>query len=310
MHQDTLADYGIPLLQLLDEQIARHPDSAELYFKRAEALQKLGNSGKARADAAEAIRKDSFRAAYYRLLAEIYFASEEFTRALQTLETGRQKLPDDVSLMLETAKYYYIIGEKQKSIRLLDSVLMKNISNPYAYFYKGMIFKEIGDTSRAISSFQTAIEQNPGYYEAYMQLGLLFSKKNDPVAIDYFSNALKIDSTSEEALYGMALFYQNQGNYKQAKQLYRKMIMQFPQGKRAFYNMGYIYFLEDSLDKAERNFDLALKVAPDYTEAYYMLGLCAERKNQTETARYYYRQSLNLKPDYQLALDGLQRVDK
>ncbi len=300
----------IPLIRELEDKIAQSPDSAELYYQRGSAYFELGNISKAQTDAARAISMDSLQAKYYSLLAKIYFEKEEFTRAVQVLEKAHQLLPDDIDLMLHAARYYYVIGEGQRSITLLDSVLMKNVFNPQAYFYKGMIFKEIGDTAKAISNFQTAAEQDPKVYEAYMQLGLMFSAKKDRIAVDYFNNALKVDSNSQEAQYGIGMFYQNIEDYSKAKEAYRRMIIRFPQSKLAYYNMGYIYFQEDSMDKAERSFEHALEVAPDYTEAYYMRGLCAERKKDSKSAEYYYRQALNLNPGYKLALDGIQRLEK
>lgn len=299
----------IPLIQNLTAKISEKPNDPELHFARAKAYMELGNHINAMKDINEAIRLDSTAGEYYIELAEIHFSKQEYTRAITALETGCKNDPDNIDLMLELARYQLYAGERQKSIQLLDDVLRKNVSNAEAYFLKGMIFKEIGDTAKAISNFQTSVEQNPKYYQSYMQLGLLLTKKKDTLALDYLNNALKLDPSSYEARYAIAMYHQEMNENEKAIELYNQMIMDFPQEKDAYYNIGYIHFQMDSVDKASRDFDRAIAVAPDYADAYYMRGLCAEVKKDFNNARHYYHQALKLNPEHRLALAGLQRTE-
>jgi tetratricopeptide (TPR) repeat protein len=50
---------------------------------------------------------------------------------------------------------------RQEAINEINEVLKLEKSNPKAYYLKGVIYKESGDTSLAVSSFMTAIEQDP-----------------------------------------------------------------------------------------------------------------------------------------------------
>jgi len=173
-----------------------------------------------------------------------------------------------------------------------------------------LISNEIGDTSKAISNLQTAVEQDPNMHDAYMQLGLLHSTKNDDLALDYFDNALEVDSNSVDALYGKAMFHQERSNYAKAKKFYKDIIEIEPQYGKAFYNIGYICFQQDSLAKAFRHFNIATNVSPDYAEAYYMKGLTAESQGDHEKAKRNYRQALGIKPDYELAQKGMKRINE
>ena len=63
-------------------------------------------------------------------------------------------------------------GNARKQSKLkIDETIAKG------YFLKGMCYKESGDTTRAISSFQTACEQDNQYYDAYVETGRLFAAK-------------------------------------------------------------------------------------------------------------------------------------
>lgn len=298
----------IPVIQNLTKQIEIDNDNPDLFYERAVAYFQLGNSMNALGDVAKALQFDSTNAEYYVLLGEIYFKQQEYTRAINALEKGYVIAPDDTALLLLYAKYALMVGEREKSITLLDETLKKNMFNSQAYFLKGLLFKEIGDTAKSISNFQTAVEQNPRYYEAYMQLGLLFSKKKNKLALDYFNNALKIDSSSHEAKYAIAMYHQEMKEYASALAMYRKFILDFPQDKEAYYNTGYIYFQMDSIEKATRSFERAIGVAPDYADAYYMRGLCAEAVKDFKNAKYFYQQTVNLNSEHKLALDGINRL--
>ena len=71
-----------------------------------------------------------------------------------------------------------------------------------------MIFKEVGDTAKAVSSFQTAVENNPDYYEAYLQLGMLYYSILDPLALNYLDNAINLNPKSVIGLYTKAMYFQ------------------------------------------------------------------------------------------------------
>jgi tetratricopeptide (TPR) repeat protein len=174
---------------------------------------------------------------------------------------------------------------------------------------KGLIFKEIGNKEKAISNFQTAIEQNPDLYEAYMQLGLMNETQDKKRAMSYYDNALRVDTNSSEARYAKAMIFQNQNDFENAKLVYRELISKDPQFEQAIYNLGYIYFQQDSIDKAQRHFEMAIKVNPAYPDAVYMMGLCEESKKNYPRALYFYKQTLNLDDKHALALKGMKRLN-
>ena len=83
---------------------------------------------------------------------------------------------------------------------LVNDVLKLDKTNANAYFTKGMIYHYLGNKSLAISSYQTAIEMDADYYDAYMNLGLLFSEQNDINAIEYYNSAIDIFPSSIDSI--------------------------------------------------------------------------------------------------------------
>ena len=171
-----------------------------------------------------------------------------------------------------------------------------------------MNYKEIGDTAKAISSFQTAIEQEPDYYDAYMQVGLLMSFQKNDLALEYLNNALRLDSNSMEVFYAIAMHYQNKGEYQTAIQVYKDAINIDPQFEHAFHNIGYIYLDLDSIDKAFKFLNLAIQVSPSYALAYYHRGKCHEINGDYRDAMMDYQQALNFDPDLLMAREDLHKL--
>ncbi len=295
-------------LMKLNEHIQLQPQNPELFYARANEFLRLNMPEKSFPDIFRAMQLDSTRAKYYITLSELYFNQRELIRAINALEKGNAEEPENTDVLLLLCKYHLYLKDYDKAIVYADNVLKINSGIAEAYFLKGLIFKEIGMKDKALSSFQTAVEQNPEMYEAYMQLGLLTEEKDKKRAIAYYENALRIDSNSTEARYAKAMVFQQQKQYEKAKEVYREIIITDYQFERAPYNLGYIYFQQDSLEKAIRHFEMAIDIQPYYDDAFYMLGLCEEVLGNYKEAEYFFVQCLNITPKHELALEGQKRA--
>jgi len=228
--------------------------------------------------------------------------------AINLITKALEKKPKDINLLLKLSQYYLYINDIDKSVKTANEVLKLDITNEDAYFKKGMAYVFKQDTMKAISTFQTATEQNPDFYNAFMQLGLLCAGKKMKLAEGYYKNAIRINANSTEALYGLAIYYQDGNQWQKAKETYKKLITVDQQYKDAFYNLGYIYFNEDSLLKALKHFNMATNVDLDFARAYYMRGLTYEVMGDTANAKKDYNRTLALDSNFEMADIGLSRL--
>jgi tetratricopeptide (TPR) repeat protein len=311
-HADTLAlaEKLTPEIEFLSSQINANPVNAHLYLNRADAYFQYGNMKYALLDYKKAWQLDSTEQAFAMGLANCYFEVNYPDSSILILEQFLRHDPENTDVLLELATDYFLLPSPKYNLALerLKDLLKIDIQNSEAYFYRGMIFKEIGDTAAAIRSFQTAAETNPDYYEAYMQLGLLHADKKNPIAIQYFDNAIALGDSTNDAQYAKAKFMQDAGNMGDAITYYKQLINNNPQDADAIYNLATIYYGIDSVPVAYRMFDLAIKQAPAKAEAYFGKGLCAEELGKTEEAIAFYEQALNLNPNYTDAENQLKKV--
>jgi Tfp pilus assembly protein PilF len=211
---------------------------------------------------------------------------------------------------VKLSKVYFYKKDYKNSLNELSRVQELDNNNYESYFIMGMNFKEMGDTGRALSSFQKAVQVRPDFYDAYMQLGLVSSNNSGSQAPKYFDNAIRLDSLSREAYYGKAKFYQDHEEFEKAKATYLQLITVAAQYENAYFNLGFIYIKQDSIDKAYRMFDYALKVKPTYAEAYYYRGLCSMEKGNGAQAEADFRQAISLKPGYEAAEKELNALSQ
>lgn len=298
-------------LESINLSIRQNVNNANLYLQRAELYSNIGDYQSAAADVERAQSIDSTSAEVYLTSAKIYSKIGELTKVKESLEKGLRINPENSELHTELGELYLYVKNNKKSMEHADKAIRYDIYNADAYYLKGFNFLEMGDTVRAISSFQTTVEQDPNYIDAYLQLGLIYSMKNDPIALDYIQNVLEIDSNHKEALYTYAMYAQSHEMYNEAIQTYTKLTKAHPDFREAYYNLGYIhmYYLQ-LYRQATFHFSDAIDADPNYFQAYYNRGYCYELMGDIRNAAIDYRKALEVKPDYDLAAKGLTRVEE
>ncbi|MEN8225951.1 MAG: tetratricopeptide repeat protein, partial [Bacteroidota bacterium] len=165
------------------------------------------------------------------------------------------------------------------------------------------------DTVSAIKNYLEAIDKNQSYYDAHIQLGLIYSTANNALAIDYFNNALNLDPQSIEALYALGLFYQQTGDAEKAMSTYNRLLIADPENVYGHYNLGYVNLvLLKEFEQAIIHFDMASQLKPDYFEAVYNKAYCYELLGDYQTARELYNAVLEIEINYARAIEGLNRI--
>ncbi len=217
---------------------------------------------------------------------------------------------------LGIGKIYAILENNAASIAYLNKSLAIDPYQSEPYFMKGMIYRsdflETGRTTSwdlALSSFQTAIEQDPNNYSAYVQLGVMHDQQGDSTAVQYYNSAIDIYPNSIEAWYNKGMFYQNRGNIEEAFLCYRTLNEIDSTWADPYYNQGYIHLIvTEELDSAIYYFTKATELDPGYFQAFNNIGLAYEKKGDISNARSYYGKAVEINPDFQLAKDNLNRL--
>ncbi len=141
--------------------------------------------------------------------------------------------------------------------------------------------------------------------ETYVQLGLnyLGSGQRDQARFNLLK-ALELDRNAPEALHGMALLYQSEGEVALAEQNFQRALSQDRDFTQARMNFARFLFLEGRFDRARAEYlrvtqDANYRLRPD---AFVGLGLSELELGNREGARLALNRALSLNPNQATAL--------
>jgi tetratricopeptide (TPR) repeat protein len=296
-------------IDLINQKIVANPNNLDLYHDRAKLFFEQKKLREALADITRVIGRDSSNTKWLLTAADIHFTMGNTQRAEQMFKRAVEIEPTNTECLLRLAQLDHFFKRYESEMKLLDQTLKTDVHNAQAYFMKGMVFKEKGDTTHAISSMQTAVEQDPEYYNAYIQLGVLMAAKKNPLAAQYYVNALKVNPSSQEALYNLGKFYQDTKDFNAAMETYTTLLRVNPHHFDAHFNMGVIHTKDLKLmQEGLRYFNLAIEDDPKEPRGYYGRGFCYETLGNVANAQSDYKMALTLNPQYTFAAEGLSRV--
>jgi len=292
-------------------KIDKNPSDPLLYFELSDYYMNSGRLDSALNIAFSAIRLDSTNSSFYIKLSDIYFAMANADAAEEMLDKAIALDNKNNEAYLKLAELHFLLQDYNLAQNDIKKAIEIQTHNPKAYFISAWIFREQGDTLAAVRNYLIATDQNSDYFDAYMELGVLYHSKKDPVALDYYNNALNINPNNVQALYNIAMFYQETGNYEKALEKYRMILQLEPKNKYALHNMGWVYLMgEQKYEEAVVFFTKAIELDTTYLAAVFNRGLSFENLKQYGNARQDYMYSLRLQNNYPLAVEGLNRLDK
>ena len=126
--------------------------------------------------------------------------------------------------------------------------------------------------------FREVLSQDPNNSEAMIQIGRLLTLRKDyPAAIQYYQNALRINTQSPEA----------------------------------YFNLGYIYLSQGAYDTAKKNYENCLALSPSFKdEVITNLGIIELKKKNPARARQLFVEALDLNPNNSIAKNYLTSLGK
>jgi len=293
-------------------EIRKNPYNPELFKQRAEEHYKQNKLDSAINDYEIAKKLDTLNQDVYLRLADLYLLTSKSEKSKEQLEKCIKINPKNTKALINLARIYLYVENYKKSNEYLIKAEKIDNTNAEIYLLRGLAYQALKDTNKAIENFQIAVNKNPDYYEPYNILGILFAAKNDTTAIEYYKNAIKLQPNNPQPYYNLGLFLQEQGYIVRALNKYNQIITKIDSTfSDAYFNMGYINMLYlKKYKKAISYFSKVINLQYADVRAYYNRGYCYEKLNDYKNARIDYSTALKISNNYQLAIDGLNRINK
>ncbi len=254
-----------PAQQLRDVTAAleQDPASAALYQRRARLYLTLHNGAAAVADADQVLKLDGATAPNYLLRAQARRAAGQLKQAKEDCRQAAQLGYDGSELMVLQGELAFIDREYQAAINYLNEALKRAPFEERAYFYKGMVYAETGDTTRALSNLQTASEQAPEMADAFSQLAAIYHAKKDyKMARQYLDAGLRSSPSDGFLYYNAGVNLALQGRTDSALTLFTRATELDSTLYLAHYNVGVLRYQRDAFGPAARHLRAVLRLAP------------------------------------------------
>jgi len=187
----------------------------------------------------------------YSDLAYVYLQKHDTTNAIKVVTEGADKYPLDPKLTKREIELNLQVGQQAKVLEKLEKAIANDPKNKALYYYGGLAYSQTKDYAKAEAMYRKAIEIDPDYFDANLNLGALLLQPGNQLyntaqkldvkkqkeydddmakATTYFETAkpvimkaVELNPNSYEALYNLKVYYLGTRNMAQATATQKKM---------------------------------------------------------------------------------------
>lgn len=165
----------------------------------------------------------------------------------------------------------------------------------------GNLYKKKREWQAAAACYQKAIELDPQYAPAYLNLAKVFVQKGKlEKAADYLYRALSLNPELAPAKnhFSLGNTFFKQGKLEQAIDCYKRAVDLQPNFPEVYYRLGEIWSRRGQKRQAIEYFQRAVDLEPQNAKFYHRLGRELMARQQWEAAVQAFRRVLELQPNF------------
>ena len=228
------------------------------------------------------------------------------------------------------------LGRLGEAITVLQRVATLRPEIPDVHNNLGVAYQGTGDASAAERAYRTAIERNPEFGLAHVNLSRLLEPTgrigeaeiclrraihiklaeakqrlqpsgvaarlgNHPAVEPVLEEAIANLPENIELQMGLAALLVEQERLDDGGEIYRKVIDRRPDFAAAHISLAFVLERQGKLDHARVTAERAVALRPDYAEAHNNLGSVYRSLHRLDDACCEFRRAIELKPDFALA---------
>ena len=190
------------------------------------------------------------------LMARISMSQNFFEDAIPLLESGLQSAPRRPDLLAALGQSYFMAGKTEKSIDVFNK-LIEVEGSARSYAFLGLSYRNLGRFDEATQQFQHGLKLDPNNALCLFNLGYIAERQGDPAnAETYLQKALQVNPDFPDALLELANVRSAAKKPQEAAQLLRHYVKVSRDPATGYYKLGMV---ERSLhDTAAAERDLAV----------------------------------------------------
>lgn len=179
----------------------------------------------------------------YSNLSILYAGQKDTASAIRVLSEGVKRFPKSTDLATREIEFSLMSGKQKEIIEKITQQVAANPTNRLYPFYLGIAYNATGDNKKAEEAYKKAIEVDPNYTDAYINIGGLIMNNG----IDMYNRANKLP-TSKVAEYN-ALKKQSSAEFDRALPYLQKSVELDPKSNIALQNLKKYYSIKNNTAK-------------------------------------------------------------
>lgn len=270
-----------------------------------------------------------------------YIEYNNSSKALEVVSQATKQYPQSTTIQLKKAQVLIERGQPLKSMRILRDIEAIESGNPDFYLIKGAAYSLMGNISKALKSYNKAVESDVDNEEEILYgIALTLQHQNFyKESVNFLERAMHSNPRNKKYLYELGLAYEKMGDPERSIKLYLNYLEEDPFSENTWFNLGVIYNKLGKKKDALEAFDFTLAVNDenafalffkadiladqgkfkealteylDYVKIEYdsidgIMGLayCYEKLGKYDLAEKYYRKVVAEEPEYAEGWNGL-----
>jgi type IV pilus assembly protein PilF len=177
----------------------------------------------------------------------VYLNLKDYAKAEESFNEALKLAPNFSEAYNNLGLLNLLQGRYQQAISYFE----KALANPlYANAHSAktnmaQAYYLLGDKNKAIEILTSLLKERADYAQALIELGKIYLNERDLQAAEfYFKQALKLDRTSSEARYYLGEVFFQQGKFDLAKELWESLIQIRPDSPWSSLAREKVFFLE------------------------------------------------------------------
>jgi tetratricopeptide (TPR) repeat protein len=238
-------------LNLLIEQIQKHPDQPQDLYLLAETYLKLGK----RDEALQAIvQLDQMSSSDFRTqtgIGVLLARYRLYDEAIQHFRAAAKADPDSDDVKFDLVDAYFRKGLYKDALDAAGQVSAQEQHDDAYLALLGDIHAHLGDNARASDIFRDAIKRNPDNDQYYLSLTLLQLRANDVAGADKtLQQGLARIPGSGKILWGLGIVSVLKGDTRLAADRLERAVDLLPEWPGSYSTLGVFYYQTGQISKA------------------------------------------------------------
>lgn len=270
-------------LELIDRALKVNPNNVNILISLSDVYAMKGDRKSAIATLEKVLSIDENRENVPIVLANLYYQEKEFEKAVQVLEKYLKARPNDFLGNVYLGKIYEELGKHAEAAKAYENALKEREEDEIMIALDNL-YDKLGDKQKSIEILERFLSRNADYPKVRERLALLYlSINNYEKALENYEMLLKRFPDNKDLALKYSIIAIDGGFFDKAKAKLLDIINIDPNNQKALYYMGILFKEKREWQRAIEYFERVKDKEYEKSAKLY-LAICFERLGQGEKA--------------------------